>query len=105
MNPKAGGGDPSCASCVTTVWPLRLGSVFGGILVRDPIHDAVSEAYAAELVPRACGPAAERQCRPDGDAVECMRRTRPFCARAATGRATEPPSSVMNARRPMKAVI
>ena len=45
---KPGGGDPSCASCVTTVWPLRLGSVFGGILVRDPIHDAVSEGDAID---------------------------------------------------------
>ena len=45
---KPGGGDPSCASCVTTVWPLRLGSVFGRILIRDPIHDAVSEGDAID---------------------------------------------------------
>jgi hypothetical protein len=32
----------------TTVWPLRLGSVFGRILVRDPIHDAVSEGDAID---------------------------------------------------------
>ena len=44
---KPGGGDPSCASC-DNGWPLRLGSVFEGILVRDPIHDAVSEGDAID---------------------------------------------------------
>jgi hypothetical protein len=30
------------------IWPLRLGSVFGRILVRDPIHYAVSEGDAID---------------------------------------------------------